>query len=376
MRIGFDAKKIVSNLTGIGNYSRGVVNLLSPDSNFKCVLFAPDAGKEKCLAGLDESDNVEFVYSGCSSGLTKNYWRNFSMVNDIRKSGVDLFHGVSNELPFGIDKAGCRTVVTIHDLIFLRYPETYDWLSRKLLTLKTRYACRHADRIIAVSEQTKRDIVEFYGVSPEKIEVLYQGCHELFRRRLSPERVEEVRKLYGLPEKYMISVGTIEHRKNHRTIIEALAKTTSDVPLVIVSKKTSLQKKLERQIADLGLTDRVRIINGVPLVHLPALCQGSQLAIYLSYFEGFGIPVLEGLCSGVPVIAATGSCLEEAGGKGALYCDPFDAAEVAQTIDRVLTDESLRSEMIAEGEKHAANFTDEVLARKMKDFYVRTLGRE
>lgn len=374
MRIGFDAKKIVSNLTGIGNYSRGVVNLLSNDDDYKCVLFAPDNGKDKCLAGLDPSDNIEFIYSGASSSIAKNYWRNFTMVKSIKDSNIDLFHGLSNELPFGIVNAGCPTVVTIHDLIFLRYPQTYDWLSRKILTIKTRYACEKADRIIAVSEQTKRDIVEFYGISPDKIEVIYQGCHDVFKQQLPLSRIAEVKKLYGLPEKYMISVGTIEHRKNHKTIIEALAKTKSDVPLVIVSKKTHLQKKLESEIKALGLDDRVRIINGVPLVHLPALYQGSSLAIYLSYFEGFGIPVLEGLFSSVPVIAATGSCLEEAGGKGAVYCDPFDTDGVAEAIDKVLSDEKLRTTLINEGRKHAANFTDDVLAGKLKDFYKRMMS--
>ncbi|MCM1077493.1 MAG: glycosyltransferase family 4 protein [Bacteroides sp.] len=376
MRIGFDAKKIVSNLTGIGNYSRGVVNLLSNDDDYKCVLFAPDRGKDKCLAGLDPSENIEFIYSNSSSPVVKNYWRNFSMVKDIKASGIDLFHGLSNELPFGIAKAGCPTVVTIHDLIFLRYPQTYDWLSRKLLTIKTRYACRKADRIIAVSQQTKNDIVDFYGIAPEKIEVLYQGCHEVFKQKLSASRIAEVKKLYSLPDEYMISVGTIEHRKNHKTIIEALTKTKTDVPLVIISKKTSLQKKIEKEISALGLADRVKIINGVPLVHLPALYQGSRLAIYLSYFEGFGIPVLEGLFSGIPVIAATGSCLEEAGGNGAVYCNPFDTEEVANAMDKVLTDGILRENLISEGQRHAANFTDDVLAEKMKDFYVRFLGQE
>lgn len=374
MLIGFDAKKIVSNLTGIGNYSRGLVNLLSSDGGDKCVLFAPDKGKENCLAGLDVNENVEFVYSGTNSGIGKNYWRNFSMVNDIRKSGVEIFHGLSNELPFGIKKAGCKTVVTIHDLIFLRYPKTYDFLSRKILEAKTRYACRVADRIIAVSEQTKREIVEFYGIAPEKIDVLYQGCHAEFKRRVSAEEMEEVRRIYGLPERYMVSVGTIEERKNHRTVIDAMSKLEDDVPLIIVSKRTHLQKKIEEQIARLGLENKVRIINGVLFRHLPAFYQGSELAIYLSYFEGFGIPVLEGITSGVPVIAATGSCLEEAGGKGAVYCAPFDSDEVTAAMHTLLISPEKRAELIAEGQKHIRNFTDEVLGGNIRSFYRKLLG--
>ncbi len=373
MLIGFDAKKIVSNLTGIGNYSRGLVNLLSAGGSDKCVLFAPGKGDEKCLAGLNVNDNVEFVYSGSSSGLGRNYWRNFSMVDDIRRSGVEIFHGVSNELPFGIRKAGCKTVVTIHDLIFLRYPATYDFLSRKILEVKTKYACRAADRIIAVSEQTKRDIVKFYGVAPQKIDVLYQGCHAEFKRRISSGEMEEVREIYGLPRRYMVSVGTIEDRKNHKTVIEAMAKLEDDVPLVIVSKRTRLQEKIEEQISRLGLGERVRIINGVPFRYLPALYQGSELAVYLSYFEGFGIPVLEGITSGVPVIAATGSCLEEAGGNGAVYCDPFDADGVAAAMHELLTSATMRDKLMAGGEKHIRNFTDDVLGGNIKSFYEKLL---
>lgn len=374
MRIGFDAKKIVSNLTGIGNYSRSTVNLLTAAGEDECVLFAPDKGKEKCLAGLAPSDKIEYVYSGSGSGLGRNYWRNFSMVKDVKSSGVEIFHGLSNELPFGIQKAGCKTVVTIHDLIFLRYPETYDFLSRKILETKTKYACRVADRIIAVSEQTKRDIVKFYGVSPDKIDVLYQGCHAIFKKKLTEKEISEVKKLYNLPERYMVAVGTIEDRKNHTTIVKALAELEDEVPLVIVSKKTSLQKKLEQEIAQLGVGDRVRIINGVPLEHLPALYQGSEFAIYLSYFEGFGIPVLEGITSGVPVIAATGSCLEEAGGKGAVYCNPFDASGVAKAMHQLLNSAELRNELIAEGEKHIKNFTDEVLCSRLREFYRKVKG--
>ena len=373
MRIGFDAKKIVSNLTGIGNYSRGTVNLLTATGEDECVLFAPDKGNERCLAGLMPSHKIEFIYSGSGSGIGRNYWRNCPMVSDIAKSGVEIYHGLSNELPFGIGKAGCKSVVTIHDLIFLRYPTTYDYLSRKILEAKTKYACRVADRIIAVSEQTKRDIVDFYGISPDKIDVLYQGCHASFRQKHSEKEIADVKAIYNLPEKYMLAVGTIEDRKNHATIIEALSKLEDDIPLVIVSKKTSLQKKLEKQISTLGLESRVRIINGVPLKHLPAFYQGSEFAIYLSYFEGFGIPVLEGITSGVPVIAATGSCLEEAGGTGAVYCDPFDAKGVADTMHKLLNSADLRAELISEGEKHVENFTDETLRNNLRRFYEKVL---
>lgn len=372
MRIGFDAKKIVSNLTGIGNYSRGLVNLLSADGKDECILYTPKYGEDRCRHELNENSNIKYVYPSSGSSIGRHWWRNHGIINDIRKDRLDLFHGLSNELPFGIPSAGIPTAVTIHDLIFLRYPRTYDLLSRLILERKTRYACKNATRIIAMSEQTKRDIIDFYHTDPDRIDVIYQGCNPAFYHKVSPEKISSVLDEYNLPERYMISVGTIEDRKNHSTIVKAIARLDEpDIPLVIVSKNTPLQKKLECEIRELGIDDRVRIINNVPFDRLPALYQGSRLAIYFSYFEGFGIPVLEAIASGVPVIAATGSCLEEAGGEGAMYCDPFDPDGLAETISSVLYDDDLRRHLAVGGTEHLRKFAPEVLRENMRNFYSR-----
>lgn len=374
MRIGFDAKKIVSNLTGIGNYSRGLVNILSADGNDECVLYTPKYGDDRCRRELLENSNVRYVYPSATSSIGRHWWRNHGMINDIRKDCLDLFHGLSNELPFGISSADIPTAVTIHDLIFLRYPNTYDLLSRLILERKTRYACKTATRIIAISEQTKRDIIDFYHTDPDKIDVVYQGCNPAFYHKESPEKIRSVRDEYNLPERYMLSVGTIEDRKNHSTIVKAIARLNEpEIPLVIVSKHTSLQKKLECEIQSLGITDRVRIINNVTFDRLPALYQGSQAAIYFSYFEGFGIPVLEGLASGVPVIAATGSCLEEAGGAGAIYCNPFAPDELADAMRQVLSDGNLRQQLSEGGKEHLKNFSTETLRDNLRKFYNRLI---
>lgn len=374
MHIGFDAKKAASNLTGIGNYSRNHINLLEREKDLECTLFIPGRGKAECLGAITGLEDMKIVRPSGKSSINRTYWRNFSMVDDIKKSGVDIFHGLSNELPFGIKKAGCLSVVTIHDLIFLRYPNTYDFMQRKILTLKTRYACHNSDAIIAVSEQTKRDIVEFYGIPEEKITVIYQGCHNVFKQVVSLSERESIRQRYGLPERYMISVGTIEHRKNHHNIIEAFAKVSGDIALVLVSKHTRMQKEIETLADSLGIRKKVKILNNVPLSYLPALYQGSIGAIYASYFEGFGIPVLEAVTSGIPVIAATGSCLEEAGGKGALYVDPFNPDAIAEAIGKISNDSELCRELVSGGKEHLKNFTDEVLSSKIYDYYKMLLG--
>lgn len=368
MRIGFDGKKAVSNLTGIGNYSRGIINLTAAAGN-EAVVFSPSEGTPKCRAGLSDSPLITYHISDCHNGLTRNWWRNVGVTADIARSGLDIFHGLSNELPIGIRRTGVKSVVTIHDLIFLRLPKTYPPLSRAILSQKTRYACREADRIIAISERTKRDIVELYGVDPEIIEVIYQGCHSLFHSPAPDELKKEVRSLYDLPESYLISVGTIEERKNHAAIIGALAKADTKLPLVIVSKKTALQEKLAQSAARLGVGDRILFLNNVPLHHLPALYQQALAALYVSRYEGFGIPVIEALASGIPVIAATGSCLEEAGGPGAIYCDPDDIGEIAAAIDSVASSVAIRSRLVTAGQEHIRQFSAERLAARMDEFY-------
>ncbi len=374
MRIGFDAKKIVSNMTGIGNYSRSLVNLLSPDGEDQCLLFTPIEGNARCLSELNITDYVTFHRPDTRNAIGRHLWRNHGIIKDLEREKIDLFHGLSNELPFGIKDAPFKKVVTIHDLIFLRFPHTFDFLSRKILEVKTRYACRVADRIIAISEQTKNDIVNFYGVDPGRIDVLYQGCDKIFKRRASGEELVELRKEYDLPEKFMVAIGTIEDRKNHRRLIEALTHTSTDLPLIILSKKTHLQPEIEELIKRKGLEQRVRIINGVPFAHLPLFYQASQFAIYISYFEGFGLPVLEGLTSGVPVIAATGSCLEEAGGPGAIYCDPHSSSEIAKAIDELTLSENRRQQLVESAQQHLTKFTDEAIRTNLREFYAKVLA--
>lgn len=369
MRIGFDAKKIVSNLTGIGNYSRDIINALTAYSDAECVLFAPEKGSEECRKRLRVSSRLDFVYPSWRNKFLREWWRCRGMVAEISRHHISLYHGLSNELPFGIRKAGCKSVVTIHDLIFLRYPSTYDWLSRLILKYKTHYACHHADCIVAISQQTKRDIMHYYHIPGSKIMVIYQGCNGIYRQSVNPLSIANVREKYGLPGLYLLSVGTFEARKNHLSMLKAVARLSADIHLVLVSKPTSYQAVIVQAIEKLGLRKRVHILNGVPNADLPSLYQGAGLFLYLSYFEGFGIPVLEAVTQGVPVVAATGSCLEEAGGDGAVYCPPFDDKAIAEQIAYILNNKEVRSSLSEAGLRHAKSFTDEHIAAEYTQLY-------
>jgi len=371
MRIGFDAKKIVRNLTGIGNYSRGVVEALSaafPQHEY--LLYAPTTHDSTAKRRLKAGDGVRFFYpKGFFWKRMHELWRIHGVVSQAESDSIDIFHGLSNELPFGISKAPCRSVVTIHDLIFLRLPATYSPLQRRLLELKTRYACRHADLIVAISERTRRDIMELYGIDEAKIRIVYQGCDPAFRQKFSADEIAATRLEYRLERPYLLSVGTFEPRKNQLLAVEAMPSVPAGTDLVLIGRQTPYQRRVEERVGELGLRQRVRLLSNVPQAKLPALYQGASAFLYPSRYEGFGIPVLEALCSGVPVVAASGSCLEEVGGKAALYCSPDSAASLAHQINRLLQHPEEAAERAAIGLRRAEMFTPRRIAEAMMEVY-------
>lgn len=369
MRVGFDAKKAVKNLTGIGNYSRRCINSLARyhGDETQLFLFAPKSIKK---AAIGELKGDYSLIAPKAKGLFGELWRNFLQWRSVRRNGIDVYHGLSNELPFGIGWSRCKKVVTIHDLIFLRYPETYSREARLILGLKTRYACRKADHIVAVSYQTARDIIGYYGVYPDKVSVIYQSFDaSRYQQKLSAEAIADACSRYALPEKYVLCVGTIEQRKNQLTVAKALEYLPEDVHVVLVGKKTVYQNDIECYASEAGLAHRLHIINGVPNDDLPAIYQAASVFAYMSIFEGFGIPILEALASRLPVIAATGSCLEEAGGTGSIYLPPYNVKELANTITELLQSPDKVDEMCKVGEKHLANFSDENLANELLNLY-------
>lgn len=377
MIIGYDAKRIVCNRTGLGSYARTLINDLSevitPD--IKLNLYAPDKGDSALRSQVRESAGVRFVYPRRSlSGLQKAWWRMHSMVDDLCADGVKLYHGLSGELPIGIKKAGIKTVVTIHDIIFMRHPEWYNWPDTKIYAWKFRKTCAEADRIIAISECTKRDIMLYGGVSPEKIDVIYQSCGSRYKMREGEKKMHEVHTGYMLPERYIVNVGTIEERKNVLLAVKALRMLPEDISLVIVGKATSYTEKVKAYIRENALESRVKILHNVPNEDLPAIYQMAEACVYPSRYEGFGVPVIEAIQSGLPVVACTGSCLEEAGGNGTIYVDPDDVYAMAEAIKQVVKGAPGREERIAASRQYITRFEGNNVAQQVMNVYRDVLG--
>lgn len=367
MKIGFDAKRALFNRSGLGNYSRGTIRLLShfyPENKY--YLFTAKNNQE-----LFQTSGNQFVVEPVPGITAKfpSFWRSWGINRSIKNQKLDIYHGLSNELPLNIKKAGVKSVVTIHDLIFLRYPEYYPVIDRQIYLFKFRHACQVADKIIATSEATKADIITYFGTDPKKIDVVYQTCDPVFRIHLEDDKKELARKKYSLPDKYILYLGTIEKRKNALSLIKAYLTENFDIPLLIAGKPTDYLSEINEFLELNPAGNRIIFRHNIESVDLPALYQSASLFVYPSVFEGFGIPILEALYSGVPVITSTGSCFAETGGNAALYCEPFDIEQMSNCIANVLNDPKQRRSMVEKGFMHAAKFDEVNVASRLMRVY-------
>jgi len=374
MRIGFDAKRAFNNYSGLGNYSRYIIsNICRFYPENECLLYTPSIADEELFP---QSDQTIIKKPRTSFGkYWSSYWRSFRLVHWLGEDGVDIYHGLSNELPYGIHRTRIRSVITIHDLIFLQLPSLYQRFDRYVYKKKVQYGARVATRIIAVSEQTKSDIIRFLNVEESRISVIYQGCHRQFYHRVSRESLEYTRKQFALPREYLLYVGTIEERKNLLKIVEAMDHGGIDFPLVVVGRKTAYYNQVKSYIEKRRMKN-IQFLEQVQVTDLPAIYQGSRGFIYPSSYEGFGIPILEALNSGIPVITSSSGCLAETAGKGGLLIDPLNREEMIAAIHQVLEDSALRDRLIREGGVHALKFREEQTIPALYRVYLECLNDE
>jgi len=367
MRIGFDAKRAFFNYSGLGNYSRNTIQYLHryyPENEY--FLYIPH--KSHAPPFMD-SPVQQLVYpETLISKLFPSLWRSCLLPGKLYSDKIELYHGLSNEIPFGIHKYKIKSVVTIHDLIFLRFPEWYNLTDRMIYKRKTLYSCRKATRIIAISNQTKADIIEFYKINPDKIDVVYQGCDPQFYQETTKSQKEEILKKYNLSAGYLLNVGTIEERKNLMNIIKALHSGKISETLVVIGRQTRYAHIVKKYIAAYQLKN-IRFLENVPNQDLPSLYQMASLFIYPSVFEGFGIPILEALFSRIPVITTSGGCFREAGGEYSIYIDPGNIEQISNSINEVLNNNELRVNMIIKGYDHALRFNDRNIVQNIINVY-------
>jgi len=372
MNFGFEAKRVFHNKTGLGNYSRDLVRILSnyfPGNNY--FLYNPKKNK-KTFFVLNNTNVFERNPISKFNQKFKNYWRQNSVVKDLVKDEIVLYHGLSGELPSGLSKKGIKSIVTIHDLIFVRYPKLYSFFDRKIHFYKFKKAAINADLIIAISEQTKKDIITYLHIDASKIVVVYQGCQDVFKKEYSELEKQLVSKKYNLPQKFVLNVGTIEERKNALTIVKAIKDL--DIDLVLIGKKTDYADRIYQYIIENKLEKRVHFLKGLTSTDLAIIYQLATVFVYPSLFEGFGIPIIEALYSKIPVITTENGVFPEAAGPNSLFIEPFDVKDLSDKIALVLQDSSLASKMKEEGWQFVQQFNDEEIAKNIMNCYLQVLS--
>lgn len=367
MILGFDAKRFFHNKTGLGNYSRDLIRILAhyhPENSY--LLYNPKPKKIDRVP-IDGKIIIEHLPDSKKGRRLSSLWRLFFVSTQIKKDEVEIYHGLSGEIPIGLHKSGVKTLVTIHDLIFMRYPNLYSYFDRKIHYYKFKYAAHKADLVIAISEQTKKDIVTYLKINPDKIKVIYQGCAPVFKEAISSEFIELTRAKYQLPTNYILNVGTIEKRKNVLSVIKAIKEI--DIQLVIIGKKTAYFTEINKYISENNLENKVIFLENLELKELAAIYRMASIFLYPSIFEGFGIPIIEALYSKTPVITSKGGCFAEAGGENSIYIDALNTMELRIELENLLFDSEKREIMKLRGFEFVQKFNDDKIAENWIETY-------
>ena len=377
MRIGFDAKRAFMNSRGLGNYSRTLLESLEkyyPEN--ECFLFTPKLSGTFGQDWYKKHPHFKIVLpQGFGHQIFRSAWRSFFIKNDLIEKQLDIYHGLSHELPFGIEKLNIKKIVTVHDLIFMRYPQYFPWIDRQVYLKKLKHSCEIAHIIVSICEQTKRDLIKFLNIDEKRIEVVYQSCHQRFYSSQNQEKTDKVSKKFKLPEKYILTVGALEKRKNFLNLIKAYSlgrNQFKDYKLLIVGKgEGKYKKEMLDFIRENNLKDHIRFLENVPHGDLPCIYQKSSLFVFPSHFEGFGLPIVEAIFSETPVITSKGSFFGETAGDSAIYIDPDKPEDISFEMARVLKDPDLVRSMIRKGRSYVEKFHRRNTSLKMMSLYKR-----
>ena len=363
LKIGFDAKRLFHNRTGLGNYSRTLVRDLQrlyPEHEYH--LFTPKISHDsEVLYFLDKEKFIIHTYNGKFG----SFWRSRGVTKEINAAGMDIYHGLSHEIPLNSQSLDAKTVVTFHDLIFEYYPEQFGLLDRYIYKRKYRYAAKNADHIVAISESTKKDLNVLYKVNPSKVSVVYQSCHPAFyNTSKSPQSYE----------KYLLYVGSLIERKSFLLIVEAMANISKDkrVKVKVVGRGGLYADRIKSRISELSLGKYFEFLDHVDNEALLSIYDNAIAMVYPSIYEGFGIPLIESLYRDTPVITTTASSLPEAAGPGAIYIEPNDKIELTNAIMDIVSNHTLRNELTQKGKAYVSErYTDEITAKGMMEVYMK-----
>jgi glycosyltransferase involved in cell wall biosynthesis len=373
IRIGIDGKVISSRAGGIGTSAFNLVR--------SCLRVAADHHPQMEFViftgphtGLEGIHGTNCTVDGRFRGIESSLLRLLCFIpRGLKAQRIDIFHGLDHIGVPLFARVG-RYVATVHDMIPLLWPQ---WVTRKhrLVVTAAYHRLRHqADIIITPSEATKADIVRYLQISPHRISVIPWGCEARFQPTADPDHLALVQQRYRLPAQYLLFVGTLEPRKNLTTLLHAYAMLRAeggvkDLKLVVAGRTGWLYAEIFDTVKTLALEEEVIFTGFVVDEHLPALYRGAQLLVFPSLYEGFGLPILEAMASGVPVITSTTASMPEVAGDAAILVDPYEPRAIAEGIARVLAEDRLREALIQKGLARVQGFTWDSVAHKTLELY-------
>jgi glycosyltransferase involved in cell wall biosynthesis len=368
LKIGFDAKRAYSNSTGLGTYSRLLLDHLGkyfPQHQY--FLFSPKS--HSTIWPLHNTSPFSTISN--KTFWPDSLWRSFFLSSQIKNLKLDLFHGLSHEIPLGLKPQKIKTVVTIHDLIYLTHPHLFPWIDRKIYDAKFRHSCRQADQIIAVSEFTKLQIATHFKTPEKKIHVIYQAIDDHYFLPPTNAEIEQIKQKYLLPASYLFYAGTLNERKNALVILKALKLMAPiDRPsLLLAGSGKEYKKKCQQFVVENQLESWVKFLGFVPDHELKTLYHLAKVFIYPSQVEGFGLPIVEAQAQGTPVITSHGGCFAEAGGDHSIKIDPNNPHDLKEKIDTLFQDTQIYQSLKAPSLLHAQKFHGENQAQKLIKFY-------
>lgn len=362
MRIAYECATVRPNSSGVGRAAERLAAALASEASGDDEIYA--LTNRRAPDGLPEAPPV-------GPRRPTSLWMQTAVPKLARRGDFDLFHFTSATAPALF---GAPYVVTIHDLSLVRHPETHP-MRRRLYqgSLLARTAAR-ARRVIAISETTARDVVEMLDVEPDRVAVTPLGVDERFRPIADEARLAEVRRRHGLDGPFVLYVGNVEPRKNLARLLDAFERVgRRDVSLALAGGTAWLSEDVVRRVAAYRGPGRVRLLGYVEDEELPALYSAAEVFAYVSLWEGFGLPVLEAMACGTPVVCSRIPAHEEVAGRAARYADPMSVEEIAGALDRLLASPAERGRLAAAGRRRAARFTWAETARRTLDVYRATV---
>tara|TARA_R110002051_G_scaffold34256_5_gene76413 strand:+ start:29229 stop:30341 length:1113 start_codon:yes stop_codon:yes gene_type:complete len=370
MKIAYDAKRIFHNNTGLGNYGRDIVRILHNQGSVEH-FYLFNTKKSELESFMNFKDTTIVYPKGWLWRTIPSLWRFIGQWKQVKPLNVSFYHGLSGEIPIQVIKNNIPKIVTIHDLIFLSHPHYYNFFDRIIYKIKFKYAVNAADHIIAISEQTKADTVKYLKADVNKISVIYQGCNAVFKKQYTEAQKLKNRQKFKLPGQYILNVGTLQERKNALTLIKAINGTKHH--LVLVGHEKGYAKALHEYISTNNLEKQVTFLKDITTEDLALIYQNASIFCYPSICEGFGIPIIEALFSGLPVITTKFGCFSEAAGPNSLYVNPYDENEIRAKINLLFEDSDLRIKLIETGLQFVQKFSDENVAKNLINLYKKVL---